>query len=329
MTSAICYVRGDGISRTELLRTLSISEHFATQARIVRFPDGAYCEVDDSAALGRMLRQTDHRSSIAEYIGRSWKKIAGALVLLMGILTTAYVWGLPLAARLIADRVPVTVLSYITKQSLSVLDQGWLHPSKLPHKRQERVRALLAKVKLPPGPGPQPKIIFRDSPALGANAFALPDGTILIIDRLVEIAGNNRKELIAVYAHEVGHVHHRHALRQLIQNSVVSAFLAVYLGDVSSIAGALAGMVLQSKYSRDFERMADRYAAEVLMDNGLPPEALGTMLKKIEASNKVPGARQDDAIPDYISTHPSTEERMKDIKAFTGRRAQDKDRPAP
>ena len=72
---------------------------------------------------------------------------------------------------------------------------------------------------------------LRRSEVVGANAFALPDGTIVVTDALVHLAEND-EELLAVLAHEIGHVVHHHALRSVMQNSAVALLLAFALGVV-------------------------------------------------------------------------------------------------
>jgi len=100
----------------------------------------------------------------------------------------------------------------------------------------------------------------------------------------------------------------------------VAIALAAYFGDVSSLAGALSGFILQAKYSRDFERDADRYAAITLKANNLSPRLLGSFLNKLEeAHNKKTGSRGKDKTLDYLSSHPSTDERMKEMEKIPDR----------
>jgi Zn-dependent protease with chaperone function len=85
----------------------------------------------------------------------------------------------------------------------------------------------------------------------------------VITDDLVKIAKSD-DEIIAVLAHEIGHVRGRHALRQLLQAAGISALAVAVLGDVSSFSAILgaAPALLHAKHSRDFEREADTFAKE-------------------------------------------------------------------
>jgi Zn-dependent protease with chaperone function len=152
---------------------------------------------------------------------------------------------------------------------------------------------------------------------MGANAFALPDGTIVMLDELVDLTKDDN-EIIAVLAHERGHVERRHALRMVLQSSVVGLALAWYVGDVSGLLATAPAIIAQAKYSRDMEREADIYAEQTMLANGLSPCLLGTMLDKLEAAHlakfkeqhPVADADKADAAMDYLSSHPATKERM-------------------
>jgi Zn-dependent protease with chaperone function len=134
----------------------------------------------------------------------------------------------------------------------------------------------------------------------------------VVTDALVELTHSD-EEVLGVLTHELGHLHERHALRGLIQASVVGMLVAVWLGDVSTLATALPAFVLQAKYSRDFEREADEYAAAVLAANGLDTRALADVLARLERSAGGPGAPA--GLAAYLSSHPATAER---IRALSG-----------
>lgn len=98
------------------------------------------------------------------------------------------------------------------------------------------------------------------APQIGANAFALPDGTLVVTDELVELAGDNDDEVLAVLAHELGHIHERHGLRLLRTQGLSGEPLAVMLEkleDTRAGAGkvAAAGIWLDS-HPRTIERIA-------------------------------------------------------------------------
>ncbi len=102
---------------------------------------------------------------------------------------------------------------------------------------------------------------------MGANAFALPGGTIIFTDEIVELAEDDG-ELVAVFAHERGHVVNNHSMRNLMQSAGVTFVLGWMLGDLTMITDVvLVGapvLLQQMSYSRSFEREADEYALMIL-----------------------------------------------------------------
>ncbi|MDJ1157729.1 M48 family metallopeptidase [Chelatococcus sp. SYSU_G07232] len=140
-------------------------------------------------------------------------------------------------------------------------------------------------------------------PSQVPNAFALPGGRIYLLDGLLQRA-ENADEVGAVLAHEMGHVAGRDGLRKLIQTGGSSFLLGLLFGDISgSGALVLVGQVLvDSAYSRDAERAADRFAADLMTGVGRPAEPLGIFLLRItgEKASSLP----------FLQSHPMSEERM-------------------
>lgn len=114
--------------------------------------------------------------------------------------------------------------------------------------------------------------MFRNAEEVGPNAFALPSGTIVMLDQLVELADDD-KEVLGVLAHELGHVERRHSARMMLQTSISGLALTWWLGDVSTLLAAAPGVMLGAKYSRDMETEADEYA-KVLFEKIIYPRAI-------------------------------------------------------
>jgi len=118
-----------------------------------------------------------------------------------------------------------------------------------------------------------------------------------------------------VLAHEMGHVVHRHGLRQLLQGSVVTVLAVVILGDASSLAAIMPATLLELGYSRRFEREADDYTLEVLARRGVPAERFADILARLEQEHRTREGHEDAAKGGenwsyYLSTHPPTAERL-------------------
>lgn len=187
-----------------------------------------------------------------------------------------------------------------------MLDGQILVPSTLTEAHQRKLSDDFHQLHLPGSGRPQEELLFRHSPQLGANAFTLPDGTIILLDDLVKIVDDDQ-QILAALAHELGHAHARHGLRLLLQSSVLGTFLALYAGDFSSVLAVAPATILHARYSRELEEQADDYAATVLRFNGMPPALLAEALKKLAASH------QGKVDTGYLSTHPATDERVRHL----------------
>lgn len=296
------------------LREVKISERLGNTPRLLTFPGRGHCEVTDQAALDNMLGQLTKTSWLdVMHHSQKWALLAAVLIVLSFF--TAYRYLLPWGAEVLAMRLPGAVLQKMGDSTLQTLDRFGLEPSKLGAARQQQLSDEYARLKPLPDAQLQYHIVFRSSPGIGANAFALPDGTIVMLDELVALAGNDN-EILAVLAHERGHIERRHAMRMVLQSSIVGLVLAWYVGDVSSLLAGAPAIIAQAKYSRDMEREADEYAERTLQRNDLSPCLLADILVKLEAAHQQKnqpaqsGNAQKIQVLDYLSSHPATPERM-------------------
>jgi Zn-dependent protease with chaperone function len=314
-------VTGDAIEREEPLHALRVSEPMGDAPRLISFPGGAHCEVRDHPGLGALLERSGHVDGWVVRLQHRWRAALASVVITVAALAAGYFWGLPALAEWIAFSIPEKLLVQMGSGTLQFLDRAALRPTKLPAARQQELRHAFDRLVAPDGVKARHEIIFRRGAGVGANALALPDGTIVVTDELVKLAAHD-EEIIAVLAHELGHLNRRHSLRMLIQGSIVAFVIAWYIGDVSNVAAGLPALLLQARYSRDNEREADHFAAAMLKANGISPRRLGDMLLKLEAAHRarVEGKdkrRQDDGadgpLTDYYSSHPATRERIESL----------------
>jgi Zn-dependent protease with chaperone function len=299
-------VEGGGVARDAALAHIQVSERLGSAPRLITFTDGAFCEVRDLAALERLLEQAGHRDGVVDRWQRSWAPaLAGAFAVLAAGLA-GYFYGLPRASAWLVERFPPAVAVALSQRTLETLDRQILQPSRLP---AERIAALrLAFAGFAPG-AVQDKLLFRSAPPIGANAFALPDGTIVLFDELVALADHD-EQILAVLGHELGHVHHKHGLRLLVQNAATALVAAWWLGDFGGLTAAAASTLMQARYSRELEAEADAHAALLLNSRGIAPGRLAEMLEKLAAAHGLQGGRTP-AWMDYLSSHPAPQERMR------------------
>lgn len=311
-------LRGSAWETRWPLHEVHVSERLGSTPRLLTYAGGGHCEVNDHAGLTRLLARAGVGQNWLDGLQHSLAWALAAVVLIVVAFAGAYRYLLPWGAEAIALRVPGAVLQKMGDSTLGTLDRFMLQPSKLDAARQQELRDAFARLAPPHDPQLQYRIIFRSSPGMGANAFALPDGSIVMLDELVGLTQDD-DEIVAVLAHERGHVERRHAMRMVLQSSVVGLVLAWYVGDVSGLLATAPAIIMQAKYSRDMEREADVYAEQTLRANGLSPCLLGTILDKLEAAHLSKAKEQqpaadrarEDAALDYLSSHPSTSERMR------------------
>lgn len=296
------------------LASLRVSERNKRAPRLVTFDDGAYCEVADHATFEAMLASTGHREGWVSRAQNSWRLTGLALLGMLAVVLGAYFYLLPWSAEVLASTVPASIEAQLGQATLDSLDHGLVTPSKLPAADQQRIRDNFAALRRPDDPDHAYPLLFRHGDRLGANALALPGGTIVVTDELVALIGTGAG-MMGVLAHEAGHVAQRHGLQQVIQASAVGALAAYFFGDFSTVLATVPAAMLTMRYSRDHEREADAYAVEVMRRNRLPVSALADVLGKLEDAHggKSSDKSEDDA--SFFSTHPLTRERIEAIRA--------------
>jgi Zn-dependent protease with chaperone function len=302
-------IAGEDIDFRVPFADVKVDERLGRAPRRLRLKDGTFCEVRDLDALDSLLSSTAHRDGWVDRMQRHLQFVLFACVACAVFAVAAYKWGLPWAAAEGAHHLPPAIGKTLSVQALKVLDGGLLMPSKIAEERQEALSAEFHALRLPEGGTADSALLFRGSPQLGANAFTLPDGTIIVLDDLITSIGDDQQTL-AVLAHELGHVHGRHGLQLLLQSSAVGAFLTFYIGDISHLLAAAPAAVVQARYSQDLERQADDYGAALLLHNEMSPGLLADALKKLAKYHS--GSSKGG----YLSSHPSTDERMRHLRAL-------------
>jgi Zn-dependent protease with chaperone function len=317
-------VATDAFERRYPLDGLQLAEPFAAAPAVLRFHDGASCEVPAGEARRQLLEAIGYRKSPVVRWQERWPVALVALVLLLVLLALLYFRVLPFAAERIAASLPPSIDTRIGQSALAALEaKRVLQPSRLSDERIAEVRALLPQV-LPRQPRMPVRLLVRNAPSMGANALALPDGTIVVTDWMVRLVQNRRNELtdkgkqqlIAVIGHEVGHIQRRHGARVLASSSLTAALSATLFGDFSAVAAGVPALLTQMEYSRRMEAEADAYAVGILRHNRIPVQAFIDVLGKLERQHK-----EDADMPswmktgmNYLSTHPATEDRIESLQ---------------
>ena len=261
------------------------------QARVVvDLRDHGSLEIDAVSAWHAALAAAGARPGLAQRMQTRWSVLLAVLLAAAIGLTLFYRYGTPWMATQLTRWVPVGWEAALADQGLQQMDDGLLKPSKLPPERQAQLRARFDALagQIPPAlqryPGYAPRLQLEFRSGLGANAFALPGGKIVMTDGIVKAAadkGLDDNALVGVLAHEVGHVVQRHTTRMVVQQGVLNMGLGLALGDVSGIVSTGASLLTGLAYSRSHEREADCYAIAVMRHAALPTAPMGQLLLAI------------------------------------------------
>lgn len=307
-----------------LFRDLNISSRLGNTPRYLEFINGDRFETGDNDQIDALQKQHEQARG---YRLLHVLESRFSIVLLATVVTVLFVavfvkYGVPATASSIAQLLPESTSQYLGQGTLNILDEAVFDESELPAARQQKLIELFDGYSQS-YPRYPVKVLFRKSDKIGANAMALPDGHIIFTDAMVELAQRD-EELVAIFGHEVGHVVHRHLLRRVIQDSILTMLLVLITGDVSSASSvviAVPGLLLELSYSRDFEREADDFAYQFLIDHQLAPKHFASIMQRLESSHSDQGSDSDreqkshrqgdeDYDTSYLSSHPATQERI-------------------
>ncbi|MDZ4176888.1 MAG: M48 family metallopeptidase, partial [Hydrogenophaga sp.] len=153
-------------------------------------PDGGLIQHASAAEWDAWFQASGLREGAVVGWMQSWRATFAAMAGTVVFLAAAWVWGVPWLSTTLARLVPQSLENQIGEQSLAQLDRLFLKPSQLPAAQQEALRQRFARVvetAHPEGDAPAWQLAFHQSEVLGANAFALPGGSIVMTDDLVAL----------------------------------------------------------------------------------------------------------------------------------------------
>ena len=150
------------------------------------------------------------------------------------------------------------------------------------------------------------------------NAWAMPGGKMAVYSGLIERLKLTDDELAAIMGHEIAHSLREHARERVSRDMATSVGVGIAgallgLGDVAqSLAGAVANVTFNLPHSRAHETEADRIGVELAARAGYDPHAAVTLWQKMGQASGGGG-------PEFLSTHPSPENRLADLRAYADR----------
>ncbi|NOQ78339.1 MAG: M48 family metalloprotease [Gammaproteobacteria bacterium] len=314
---------------------LVFSDRIGNIPRKITLPDGSLFSTKDNDAIDAWLSISRHKAFRANYLfllESRWRWVVTSLVVTIAFVFVTIFWGLPWTSKKAAYIIPSEASQVLSDNTLKLLDKILFEPSNLSAEQQLDLTQHFVEKLLPADSNDFSYTLhFRHMPSSSsddssddgaANAFALPSGVVVVTDGLVNMV-NNQEELDAILLHEIGHVVHRHSLRQLLQSSALTLVLIMITGDASVIEEwtlALPAFLLETNYSREFESEADRYAFQRMTELGIDPLHFAHILARItldaSSDDKKADAEQENMLR-YLSSHPPSPERIEQAKLFS------------
>lgn len=148
------------------------------------------------------------------------------------------------------------------------------------------------------------------------NAWCMPGGKIAFYTGILEQLKLTDDEVAMIMGHEVAHALREHARARIAKGQLTQGALAIGaqllgLGDLGRMAAGAGAQLLTLKFSRGDESEADLVGMELAARAGFDPRAGISLWQKMGQASKAGGG----APPQWLSTHPAGETRIRDIEA--------------
>ena len=324
----------NGINLHNHIHELNISHRIGNTPRYITFPNGERFQTHDNTSLDTLTKSfNQHPSRFNAHIWETkYRYIAMASLAFLLTVVAMMKYGIPALSEKIAMDVSPDVSIYLANEVIDKLDAVYLSTSTLSTERQKELTLEFTRY-IPDDAEFQYRLFFRKGGIIGANALALPDGSAVITDELIALADNN-EEIIAVLLHEIGHVQHRHGLRQAIEGFSLYALYAMITGDIgasSPLILYIPAVLTQAKYSRNHEIEADNYALNSMRQYNIDPIHFANIMQKL-SEHKQEKEKEKESIDvntspenqntsrginqllEYLSSHPPSAERINTFK---------------
>lgn len=311
----LCFAQSDGTSISERRCTLKISDKLGSIPREIILPNSDLLVLESDDLVDAWLANGKKDLSRLE---RSPKAVIASIVAVPLALYFIFAIAVPKAAIVFAPLVPDSVIEISSDHTLRSLDLALLEPSNADQDKTLHLKKawteLLTTMQLK---HERYTILFRNSEKMGPNAFALPNGTIVFTDQLLELVNYDEDILTAIFMHEIGHVEQHHSVRLVSQVIVSSIAISYFIGDVGALVDIFASTgntIATNKFTQNLEWEADNFALSKLQSVGKDPLDFARGMQKFsELSEHNLGELEQ-----LFSSHPLTDERINNALKFAG-----------
>lgn len=188
----------------------------------------------------------------------------------------------PTLARELAKLVPVTWVKTAATQAQARLDNGLLGPSQIAPERTEQLAARFAALEAPAEGAPPYRLSFRNANPDVALVYALPEGSIVVTDALLNALPDDT-HVLTLLCQQLGHLRYQHMLRAAIDHEMLAVGIAMLAGREDWATSRLARSFLNTIDSAQSQEEADRFAQAMLAQNHIPPGTLSVARSMLPA----------------------------------------------
>lgn len=141
-----------------------------------------------------------------------------------------------------------------------------------------------------------------------ANAFALPDGYLIVYSGLIKQV-DKQEELCGVIGHELAHIELNHIMKKLVRELGLSALISITSGSGGGeIIRQTTKTLSSSAFDRSLEKEADLKAVDYLLKAKINPEPFAEFLYRLSDEEN-----EATRYLNWLSTHPDSKERSEYI----------------
>lgn len=308
------YIKNDDITLLSgYIENINIPTRLGNVPRKIKLENGETFSTNQNDLVDLYL--SNKNKNLIHKLESNFLLILFSLIFTVAFIYSFVVWGIPYTSKKIAYALPSELNKTLSDELLKNLDEVFLHKSLLDENKKKMINEEFAKNILPNIESKSMfdyKLHFRniiiDDKSI-ANAFALPNGDIVITDGLIRMS-KNQEEIISVIYHEIGHIEKRHSLQRIIQGSFLTLVSMFLTGDVTFSSDFIIGvgsLFVNTNYSRTHEIQADKFALDKMLQTGINPKYFSSILNKITGDQK--DENTNNSFFKYFSTHPTTHNR--------------------